>query len=311
MNNEIEIDAKDDAGSVFTALACTQAHLRVIIDEIGLSSKALLQRSAELDEKVTQLTSRSQEQQDRVMQVSAAMAQMRVSVAEVAKSSESAAEAAKDSLANVERGNVLMGGSMESSSRVASAVRHSGKTINTLSHMIEKIGSVTMVIKEIADQTNLLALNAAIEAARAGEQGRGFAVVADEVRKLAERTTASTADISRMVGEIQETTHSAVSSMAEAEHEVDEGGKLLQESQDSFRQITESSRKVTDMAAYIASAATGQSIASGDIANNMEQMSTLIEHNCDSIRQIEQSVGQLEGTGVELRKLVTHFEHGA
>lgn len=308
LNNDIPINEKHGAGQVLTALAATQVHLRVIIDEITLASRKIQQRCAELDEDVLQVTKHSQKQQDRVKEVGAAMQEVSVSVSEVAQGAESSADAAKVSLGTVNEGGSRMARSMDSMSRVVQAVQGSGATINELSRSIEHIGSITKVIKDIADQTNLLALNAAIEAARAGEQGRGFAVVADEVRQLAERTAASTSNITKMVNEIQSTASKSVTLMADAAREVEQGRELLQTSSDSFQQITSTSIHVTEIAEKIASAAVEQSSATDGVARNMEQMSSLIEENNVSIAHVGQAVEKLAATADELHVLVTHFD---
>lgn len=307
LNNDIDVTGKDMAGRILASLAYTQAHLRVIVDEISVAADVLKKGSESLEAEVARVVSHSDEQQDRVAQVSAAMEEVSVSVTEVATSAGGAADSAKSTLTIVQEGNAQMACSMESVSRVVTTVESSSTTINNLSQSIEKIGMVTKVIKDIADQTNLLALNAAIEAARAGEQGRGFAVVADEVRKLAERTTSSTTDIARIVSEIRETTGVAVTSMDGAVREVSEAIKLLKESNRSFQQISFSSEHVTDAAAHIASAANEQSVATEEVAKNMEQISTLIEENGASITQVKRAVGALAATSVELREVVGHF----
>ncbi len=308
LSSDIPISEKHGAGRVLTALAATQVHLRVIIDEIALASRKIHLRCNELERDVSRVTMQSQKQKDGVVQVDAAMEEVGVSVMEMAKGAESAADAAKDSLGTVKEGGARMTDSMGSMSRVVMAVQESGATINKLSQSIQHIDIVTKVIRDIADQTNLLALNAAIEAARAGEQGRGFAVVADEVRKLAERTAASTADISKMVKDVQQTASQAVTSMDEAAREVADGRKLLQDSSDSFQQITTASSHVTEMADHIVSAANEQSAVTDDVVRNMEQMSVLIEENNKSITHVGQAVEELAATAEELHMLVTHFD---
>ncbi len=307
LNNDISVTGTDVAGQVLASLAYTQTHLRVIIDEIALASTLQQKRCNELEAEVARVAAHSEAQQDRVAQVSAAMEEVSVSVTEVANSADNAAESAKSTLAIVQEGSVQMTRSMDSVARVVQTVQSSSATIDELSQAIVKIGTVTGVIKEIADQTNLLALNAAIEAARAGEQGRGFAVVADEVRKLAERTASSTADIARIVGELTHTTSTAVAAMDGTVREVGDGIKLLQESSQSFEKIKLASEHVNDAASHIASAAQEQSVATEEVAQNMEQISALIEESGASIVQVKQSVGELAATAEELHELVGHF----
>ncbi len=306
-DSDIPLDRGDEVGAVLASISATQVQLSVIIDEIALATHAVRDRCAELEEEMVLVAQYSQAQHDSIMHVSASMEEVSVSINEVASSADNAANAAKSSLATVMEGREQMSHSLNSTSRVVTAVQLSSETIHSLSHSVGQIGVITQVIHDIAEQTNLLALNAAIEAARAGEQGRGFAVVADEVRKLAERTATSTSDISKMVAEISKTTKTAVASMDNAAQEVESGRTLLQATSDKFQQIDISSQHVTEMAEQIASAATQQSSASEDVANNMEQMSALIEKNSATVEAFKHSVAELNVTAEALRELVSHF----
>ena len=197
---------------------------------------------------------------------------------------------------------------MEATSRVVDAVRSSNDTIDQLNQSIVKIGDITRVIADIASQTNLLALNAAIEAARAGEQGRGFAVVADEVRKLAERTTTSTADINANVHEIQSVTARAVAGMDLASKEVETGIGKLRDSVSGLEGIMRSSAQVTTMSGQISDAAKQQGVASEEVANSMQQITDLIERNTVSARSATQAAAELLETAKQLDQLIAGFE---
>ena len=307
LDNEIPVDRPDEVGRVLAGLATAQAHMRVMIDEIRISAKAVDRRCEQLENEVRRATGLSGDQADRVRQVSAAMDEVSASVTEVAQTAAGAADSAKKTLEVVNEGNQRMTRSMEATDQVAAAVQASGQQIDRLSQSIDRIGTVTRVIKDIADQTNLLALNAAIEAARAGEQGRGFAVVADEVRKLAERTANSTGDISRMVAEIQATTRSAVAAMENAVQRVSQGRGLIEETHESLQRITALSESVTGMSDCIAHAAREQSLATEEVARNAEQMSQLIEENGASVAQVSDAVGELRRTAGQLREAIEHF----
>ncbi|MCX7172840.1 MAG: PAS domain-containing methyl-accepting chemotaxis protein [Proteobacteria bacterium] len=309
--NDIPINRPDEVGRVLAALAVAQTHLSVMIDEIRLSARSVHQRCDQLNDEVRRVTQVSHDQTDRITQVSAAMDELSSSVKEVAENATSAASSAKTTLQIVDDGHSRMTSSIEATHKVVEAVQVSAEHIRQFSGAIAKIGGMAGNIKEIADQTNLLALNAAIEAARAGEQGRGFAVVADEVRKLAERTSNTTAEINRMLADVQVTTHSAVMSMETAVERVQEGRGLIEETYQGFENITSSSRRVTEFSEGIAEAAHEQSIATGEVAGNTEQIAQLIEQNNASIVEVRDTVGELNKTADYLRSVVEHFKVNA
>ncbi|MCL6097096.1 MAG: methyl-accepting chemotaxis protein, partial [Bacteroidetes bacterium] len=171
-----------------------------------------------------------------------------------------------------------------------------------------EIGEIVQVIDDIADQTNLLALNAAIEAARAGEQGRGFAVVADEVRKLAERTTKATKEIATMIRQIQKDTEGAVVSMNEGTTEVEKGKVLADKAGHALKQIISGAEEVVDISTQVAAASEEQSSAAEQISRNIESISSVTNQSASGVQQIARAAEDLNRMTVNLQDLIARFK---
>ncbi|MDO9190468.1 MAG: methyl-accepting chemotaxis protein [Sulfurimicrobium sp.] len=308
LTSEIDISSNDETGQLSCSLATMQVHLKVMLDQIVQASDTIEAHSVNLQAEMRRVVEQSDMQQERTHSVAATMEETSQSVSEVAASASSAADAATSAQGVVSESNIQMSQSMAAAQVVVQAVQDSSHTMMELFQSIHRIGEITQMIREVADQTNLLALNAAIEAARAGEQGRGFAVVADEVRKLAERTSASTVDITETVQAIQACTQRAVTSMDEASIRVNTSTSLMQATQDSLHNITKKSADVNDMAQHIAAAAQEQSVASHDVARNMEAISALVKENTQAAQSAWNATEGLAHTAHELHRLVEHFE---
>lgn len=306
--DQVDISRRDEVGDLFTALAIMQVNLKIMVDDVNTAARTISDRSAGLQTAMGNVAQQSAMQADQASAVAATVEEVSVSASSVADASSGAADAALKTQAVVRESNVRMQESMEAEQSVMDAVQQSSQQMQELFQAITHIGDLTGMIKDVADQTNLLALNAAIEAARAGEQGRGFAVVADEVRKLAERTAQSTLDINETVLAIQAGTQQAVSSMHTAVEEVNRSTSLMHATGEGLRQITESSDVVTEMAQHMASAAQQQSAATGQVASSIERISISVQENTMVAQGANRAADELADTARQLRELIGQFE---
>ncbi|MDE2344734.1 MAG: cache domain-containing protein [Betaproteobacteria bacterium] len=306
----LHVSSRDQLGHVAQRFNDMRKNLKRMIARVSGGAVMVSDAAGKLTEKAHQVTQMAQQQTDSASSVAAAVEEMSTSIAMVARNaSDAEGQSAKASDISVEGEKVVREASSEMS-RIAAAFGQSAKEISSLSHRTEEINSIVHVIKEIADQTNLLALNAAIEAARAGEQGRGFAVVADEVRKLAERTGKATEEITGMIGNIQASMKSAVSSMDAGSAQVQQGVALASRAGDTLSEINSSSREVLTMVHDIANAVQEQTVASHQIAENIERISTMAEHSSVSMEQMSgeaENLGKVSGT---LKEAISLFSGG-
>lgn len=303
LTDEIDLSSRDELGRLLGGIQTMQSYMRTIVDEIVTPISAMQKRIADMDDRVSGVASNAVDEQDHIQRIASTMEEFSQSIVEVADMAADSLVDARAMQKVVEENSRNMELSIDATSRVADTVQTSSKTIADLGTSIHKIGTIANTIKEIAEQTNLLALNAAIEAARAGEQGRGFAVVADEVRKLAERTAASTKDIASTVGEINNISEAAVKSMQGAVSEVESGIALIRKSGDGLREIMGATTSVSERIEHIATASREQSVAGEDMANGLERISSLTDHNAQSAREAKSVADELSVSADGLRRV--------
>lgn len=248
------------------------------------------------------------EQSSQAFEVASAVEQMAKTILETTKNASCASEASRDAGLIAKEGGSVVNQTIAGIGRIAEVVKLSAHTVQQLGKSSDQIGEIIQVIDDIADQTNLLALNAAIEAARAGEQGRGFAVVADEVRKLAERTTKATKEIALMIKQIQKDTAGAVEAMNQGTLEVESGKELALKAGDSLSQIIKGAENVNDIVNQVAAASEQQSSAAEQISKNIESISSVTQQNAEGIHQIARVAEDLNRLTTDLEELVGRFK---
>ncbi len=247
-------------------------------------------------------------QDERVSQSASAVEEMTMTAGEVARNSTEAARIAQETAETARAGQEVMTQTVSEMQEISEVVGQAAQRIMTLGQSSDQIGEIVRVIEDIADQTNLLALNAAIEAARAGEQGRGFAVVADEVRKLAERTTKATKEIGDMIRHIQQDTKSAVSSMDQGTNQVAQGVELATKTGEALVKIHTMVNSTAEMIRQIANAAEEQSTATRQIASDLESVTKTTQETTTGVSSSAQACHDLHGLAEDLQTLVRTFK---
>jgi len=308
LGGEIDVSGKDEIGRMMQACAHMQQELRDVVTELQQDAQKIAAMSEGLSSTTAQLSISTEEQSQSASSMAACMEQMSVSITHVSDRADDVRTASISSGDAAREGTDLIDRLLSGNQNTSAAVDKAAERINDLGRLSEQISSIVMVIRDVADQTNLLALNAAIEAARAGEQGRGFAVVADEVRKLAERTGQSTQDIGKMIGEIQSVTHEVVADMNDAVARVRDSSALSEQARDTMHEIGGKSTSVVDSISEISLAVREQSAASTDIARQVEQIAVSSEENSAAVRSTASAAKELEAVSQQLQQATTHFQ---
>jgi len=298
---------KAPPGSLLHALGGMVESLRQLVSEINSEANSLVGNAAQIARASDEVARAAEHQADSTSAMAAAIEELTVSSNHI---SESARETARETNSAVElsgQGAERVHKASQAIQKISETVSDASGRIRALEERAKQISSIANVIKDIAGQTNLLALNAAIEAARAGEQGRGFAVVADEVRKLAERTASATTEIEKMLTGIQGETVGAVGAMDAALPEVQEGVELAASASESLRAIEDGARRTLERVGEVADATHEQSAASTSIAQRVEQIANMVEETTNTIRSAAETAHQLENIANSLKQQMSKF----
>jgi methyl-accepting chemotaxis protein len=304
----IDSSRDDELGDLSKNLTVMQREVVDILSKVKQTSTDLLQASEDINLTATNISQHTGATDQYTTQVSTAIQEMSGTVQEVASNAAGAAEAAQSADANAQQGLKVMEQTITSITKLSSDVNNVAAAMDQLEQDTASVGAVLDVIKGIAEQTNLLALNAAIEAARAGEQGRGFAVVADEVRALAQRTQESTAEIQQIIETVQNGASTASQAMRDGQQQTEATVELATQAGSSIGEITNAVGSIRDMNMHIATAAEEQSHVAEEIRTNVDSMADLARQAHDTAQQSTSIANRLGNTSAELSKLTNRFE---
>lgn len=303
----VELTTRDEMSAIGRSFNNMSQSFRDLVSQVMASSAQVATAAEELSAITRDTTSGIAQQQAETSQVAAATNEMSATVQEVATSAQGAFGASQDATSEAREGERVVHNTIEQINALAGRIQSSAETIQALEADSESIGSVVDVIRSIAEQTNLLALNAAIEAARAGEQGRGFAVVADEVRNLASKTQASTREIQTIVEKLQTAARCAVTEMNQSRDQANRGVQAASEAGVSLQKITAAVGVISDMNTHIASAAEEQSAVAEEINRNIFNIAQITEQNATGANQTSVASQELAQLASGLQEVVSRF----
>ncbi len=308
LTQRVKVSRKDEFGTLGNSFNTFVGKIHSIISEVTDSTQQVASASTQIAASAEEMAAGIANQQEQTTQVSAAVEEMSATVGEVSAKSKEAASAAQKSGSEATEGGMVVTETVEEMGGISEQVNIAATAVSELGRKGEQIGEIISVINDIADQTNLLALNAAIEAARAGEHGRGFAVVADEVRKLAERTTDATEEVGKSIREIQDETSTAVTQIQASTERVMKGVELASSAGEALSRIVDSSQNVQGMVQSIAAASEQQSTASTQIARNIEQIDSITRESLQGAQQSAMAAAQLSTQAEGLQEIVSQFK---
>ncbi len=302
-----EVTRRDEIGELSTTAKYMVEKLRSIITHLAETSSHVATASSQLHATSEQLATASQEVAAQSGTVATAGEEMAVTSGDIARNCNQAAEGARHAGTVAQEGAAVVNNAIQIMERITQKVQRSAQSVEGLGARSDQIGEIVGTIEDIADQTNLLALNAAIEAARAGEQGRGFAVVADEVRALAERTTKATHEIGEMIKNIQNETREAVQTMVEGVREVETGTREASRSGTALQEILNEIGNVTMQVSQIATAAEQQTATTAEISSNIQLMSDVVQQTARGAQESSQAADELSRMADDLKSIVGTF----
>ena len=299
---------QDEIGQLADSSRRMVESLRELISRVADTSGQIASASNQLRSTAEQIATAAEEVASQTSTVATASEEMAATSGDIAQNCSMAAESSRQSSDSASHGGSVVQATIAGMVKIAERVKHSAETVESLGARSEQIGEIIGTIEDIADQTNLLALNAAIEAARAGEQGRGFAVVADEVRALAERTSRATREIGTMIKGIQSETRDAVRVMEEGVSEVEKGAMSSQQSGEALDMILQQIGEVTLQINQIATAAEEQTATTSEITMNVQQVTEVVHQTARGANETATAAAQLSSNAEMLQELVRRFK---
>jgi len=308
LTKRFDVNGSDEIAQVSRMFNLFIDKLHAIISQIASTSTEVASAANQLNSTAIRIATGAEEVAAQSGTVATAGEEMSATSGDIAQNCQMAAEGAKLASHSAQNGTAIVETTIAVMAQIADKVQESARTVENLGARSDQIGAIIGTIEDIADQTNLLALNAAIEAARAGEQGRGFAVVADEVRALAERTTRATSEIAEMIKAIQNETRGAVAAMELGVRQVETGTIETSKSGDALREILEQISNVATQVNQIATAAEEQTATTGEISSNMQQITEVVQQTSLGAQESATAAAQLNGNAEELQRLVRQFK---